>query len=280
MHKTPGTALPLTILEPGLAGGANAWQEVWSYRELLYFLVWRDLKVRYKQTALGAAWAVIQPLATMVVFSVFFGRLAGMPSDGVPYPLFSYAALVPWTYFASAVAAAAASLVGSQNLISKVYFPRLIVPLAAVTTPLVDATIALSVIGVLMAWYGVVPAVSIVALPLFALLAVVTAVGVGLWLAALNVEYRDVRYVLPFLIQFGLFVTPVAYPSSLVPAQWRALYSLNPMATVIEGFRWALVGTPAPSGVMIAASSLAAIVLLTAGLWHFHRTERSFADVI
>jgi lipopolysaccharide transport system permease protein len=277
--RTLDANLPLTVLEPSRASGAG-WRELWSYRELLYFLVWRDLKVRYKQTVLGAAWAVIQPFATMVVFSLFFGRLANMPSDGVPYPVFSYAALVPWTYFAAAVAAGAASLVSSQNLISKVYFPRLLVPLAAIATPLVDAAIALALIGAIMAWYGIVPTAAIVALPLFAALAIVTALGATLWLAALNVEFRDVRYVLPFVIQFGLFVTPVAYPSSLVPEPWRAVYSLNPMATVVEGFRWSLAGTPAPSGAMMGASVLAAALLLAGGYWHFNRTERTFADVI
>ena len=278
--QSPTDTLPLTILEPDGARGGSHWRELWSYRELLYFLVWRDLKVRYKQTALGAAWAVIQPLATMLVFSLFFGRLAKMPSDGVPYPVFAYAALVPWTYFAGAVTAAAASLVGSQNLISKVYFPRVIVPMAAVITPLVDASIALAMIALILAWYGIVPTVAIVTLPVFALLAVIAAAGLGLGLAALNVEYRDVRYVLPFLVQFGLFVTPVAYPSSLLPAEWRLVYALNPMASVVDGFRWALAGTPAPSLAMLLVSTAAAGLLLAIGLWHFTHTERSFADVI
>jgi lipopolysaccharide transport system permease protein len=271
--------MPLTVLEPTSAAGGG-WRELWSYRELLYFLVWRDLKVRYKQTVLGAAWAIIQPFATMVVFSLFFGKLANMPSDGVPYPVFSYAALVPWTYFAAAVSAGAASLVGSQNLISKVYFPRVLVPLAAVTTPLVDAAIALALVVVLMVWFGIVPAAAIVLLPLFAVLAIATALGAALWFAALNVEFRDVRYVLPFVVQFGLFVTPVAYPSSLVPEPWRALVFLNPMAAVVEGFRWTIAGTPAPDAQMVAGSVAAAVLLLASGYWHFIRTERTFADVI
>ncbi|MEW6320185.1 MAG: ABC transporter permease [Acidobacteriota bacterium] len=279
---TPETAAApvMTVIEPpGRVSGA-AWREVWAFRELLYFLVWRDLKVRYKQTVLGAAWAVIQPLATMVIFSLFFGRLAGMPSDGIPYPIFSYAGLVPWTYFATGIAGGAASLVGSQSLISKVYFPRLLVPLASVVTPIVDAGIALAVLLALMAWYGVVPGPALVLLPGFALLGLVAAAAVSLWLAALNVEYRDVRYVMPFLVQVWLFLTPVAYPTSLVPAAWRWVYGLNPMVTVVEGFRWTLVGTPAPAPAMVAASLVMVAALFWTGLGHFRRTERVFADVI
>jgi lipopolysaccharide transport system permease protein len=278
-HSAVTTIAPVVVVEP-FGSGTAGWRDLWQYRELLYFLVWRDLKVRYKQTILGAGWALIQPFATMVVFSLFFGTLASMPSDGVPYPVFSYAGLVPWTYFATAVSAGAASLVGNQNLISKVYFPRLLVPLAAVSTPLVDAAIALAFVGVIMLWFGVAPSGAIVALPLFALLAVATALGAALWFAALNVEFRDVRYVLPFVIQFGLFVTPVAYPSSLVPDEWRTLYSLNPMATVVEGFRWSLAGTPAPSAAMVAASVASAAATIATGYWHFTRTERTFADLI
>jgi lipopolysaccharide transport system permease protein len=270
----------VTIIDAGGRPPAAAGRDVWAYRELLYFLVWRDLKVRYKQTALGAAWALIQPFATMVVFSLFFGRLAGVPSDGVPYPVFSYAALVPWTYFATALAGGANALVGSQHLVSKVYFPRLLVPLSAVVTPVVDAVIALALLVVLMVWYGLAPAMSLLWLPAFALLALVAATAASLWLAALNVKYRDVRYVMPFLLQFWMFITPVAYPTSLVPEAWRGVYGLNPMVTVIEGFRWALVGTPAPSPAMGLASTASVLVLLWGGVRYFRRMESGFADVI
>jgi lipopolysaccharide transport system permease protein len=253
---------------------------VWAARELLWFLVWRDLKVRYKQTVLGALWAVIQPLATMGVFSLFFGRLAGVPSDGVPYPVFSFAALVPWTYFATALSNSAASLVGSQNLISKVYFPRLVVPLAAVATPLVDAAISGAMLGVLLVVFRVAPGPGVVWLPAFVALAVVTAGGAGLWLSALMVKYRDVRYVVPFAVQLWLFVTPVAYPTSLVPAAWRGVYALNPMATVVDGVRWALVQTPPPDAGMVTASLVTAAAGLASGWWYFRRTERVFADVL
>lgn len=270
----------VTVIDARRPAPPAAGRDVWAFRELLYFLVWRDLKVRYKQTALGAAWALIQPFATMVVFSLFFGRLAGVPSDGVPYPVFSYAALVPWTYFATALAGGANALVGSQHLISKVYFPRLIVPLAAVVTPVVDAAIALALLAVLMAWFGVAPAWPLVWLPAFAVLAVLAATAASLWLAALNVKYRDVRYVMPFLLQFWMFVTPVAYPTSLVPEAWRGLYGLNPMVTVIEGFRWSLLGTPAPSWEMALASTVSVLVALWGGARYFRRMESGFADVI
>jgi lipopolysaccharide transport system permease protein len=275
-----GAALPLTIIAPDRPAGAAGWRDLWSFRELLYFLIWRDLKVRYKQTVLGAAWALIQPVATMVVFAVFFGRLAKMPSDGVPYPLFAYAALVPWTYFASALTSGALSLVGSQHLISKVFFPRLIVPISAVITPLVDALIALSLMALLLPWYGYGLGLSVLWLPFFVLLMIGAALGAGLWLAALNVKYRDVRYILPFLVQFWMFVTPVAYPASLVPSRWLPVYGLNPMATVVEGFRWALVGSAPPPAAMMAASVVAVSVAIAGGVWYFRRTEGFFADVI
>ena len=253
--------------------------ELWAYRELLYFLVWRDVKVRYKQTVLGAAWAVIQPLLGMAVFSIFFGKLAKVPSDGVPYPIFSYAALVPWTYFATAIGNGGNSLVSSQNLISKVYFPRLLIPIAAVVTPLVDLAIAFGVLLLMMLWYGMLPTAAILWLPGLLMLAVASALAASLWLSALNVEYRDIRYVIPFLVQFWLFATPVAYPASLLPPPWRTLYGLNPMAGVVEGFRWVLLGTPAP-GAMTLVSCLVVVVLLIAGLIHFRRMEGTFADVI
>jgi len=277
-HVAP--AVEVTVILPGTQARPWAWRELWGHRELLSFLVWRDLKVRYKQTALGAMWAVIQPLATMVVFSIIFGRLGQMPSDGVPYPVFSYAALVPWTYFAAALGSGAASLVGSQSLLSKVYFPRLVIPAASVLVPLVDAAIALAMLFVLMAWYGIAPTPALVWLPAFTALAVAAAAGASLWLSALNVKYRDVRYVVPFLVQFWLFVTPVIYPTSLVPAPWKAAYGLNPMATVIEGFRWALIGAAPPDPAMVAASVASTGVLLWAGLRYFRRMEGLFADVL
>jgi lipopolysaccharide transport system permease protein len=252
--------------------------DLWHYRELLYFLVWRDVKVRYKQTVLGAAWAIIQPLFTMVVFAVFFGRLAKMPSDGVPYPLFAYAALVPWTFFAQAMSQASNSLVGSANLITKVYFPRLVVPLASVLSGVVDFLLAFTVLLVLMPWYRVGFSLRILYLPLFFLLAVITALAVALWLSALNVEYRDVRYAVPFLTQFWLFATPVAYPSSLLSEPWRTIYGINPMVGVVEGFRWALVNTGSAPGPMLAVSGIAAVTLLVAGAYYFRRLERTFAD--
>lgn len=279
-HAAPAPAIETTVILPGPQARPWAWRELWGHRELLYFLVWRDLKVRYKQTALGAMWAVIQPLATMVVFSIIFGRLGQMPSDGVPYPVFSYAALVPWTYFAAALGSGAASLVGSQSLLSKVYFPRLVIPAASVLVPLVDAAIALAMLFVLMAWYGITPTAALVWLPAFTVLAVAAAAGASLWLSALNVKYRDVRYVVPFLVQFWLFVTPVIYPTSLVPAPWKAAYGLNPMATVIEGFRWALIGAAPPDPAMVGASVVSTAVMLWAGLRYFRRMEGLFADVL
>lgn len=254
-------------------------RELWAYRELLYFLVWRDVKVRYKQTVLGAAWAIIQPFMTMVVFSVVFGRLAKMPSDGLPYPVFAFAALVPWGYFSSAISSGGNSLVGSGHLISKVYFPRLIIPMASVLTPLVDFGVAFLILLLMGLWYGIVPGLAMLWLPAFIGLAVVTALATSLWFAALNVEYRDVRYVLGFLTQFWLYASPVAYPASLVPERWRPLYGLNPMVGVIEGFRWALLGAPAP-GPLVLMSCLVVLALLVSGLAYFRRMEGTFADII
>jgi lipopolysaccharide transport system permease protein len=253
--------------------------ELWAYRELLYFLVWRDIKVRYKQTLLGAGWAIIQPLMTMVVFTIFFGHLAKVPSDGLPYPVFSLMALVPWTYFAAALAGCSTSLSGYQHIISKVYFPRLIIPMAAVIAPLVDFAIGFVVLIGFMVWYRIVPGPSIVWLPALMLLALATAASVGVWLAALNVRYRDVRYVLPFVVQLWMFATPVAYPASLVPERWRAVYGLNPMAGVVEGFRWALAGGPAPGVITLAAASVVA-VLMVGGAIYFRKLEGTFADII
>jgi lipopolysaccharide transport system permease protein len=231
-----------------------------EYRELLYFLIWRDIKVRYKQTALGAAWAIIQPVMTMVLFSLFFGRLAKMPSDGVPYPIFSFAALVPWTFFSLGLAQSSNSLVGSGSLIKKVYFPRLIVPVATVLAAVVDFALAFFVLLVMMLFYGIIPSINVLWLPAFVLLALVTALGVGLWLSALNVEFRDVRFIVPFLTQFWMFATPIAYPSSLLKEPWHTIYGINPMVGVVEGFRWALLGTNSAPGPIIVVSSLAALV--------------------
>jgi lipopolysaccharide transport system permease protein len=277
--QAPSDGFPL-VMEPSKGWASLRLREVWHYRELLYFLIWRDIKVRYKQTALGAAWAILQPFLTMVVFSIFFGRLANVPSDGVPYPVFSYAGLLPWQLFAFGIAQAGNVLVTNQNLITKVYFPRLIMPLAAVLSGLVDFAIAMVVLVALMLYYGIVPTVAIMTLPFFVLLAIATSLSVGLWLSALNVRYRDVRYIIPFLTQLWLFVTPVAYPASLVPEQWRFLYGLNPMAGVVEGFRWALLGTQSTVGPLVLLSSLVVSVLLVTGLLYFRRMERTFADIV
>jgi lipopolysaccharide transport system permease protein len=272
-------ALIATEIEPSTGLRPLDVRELSAYRELLYFLVWRDIKVRYKQTALGAAWAVLQPLLTMAVFSIFLGKLAHVPSDGLPYPLFSFAALIPWTYFAAALGSGALSVVGSQHLISKVYFPRLLIPLAAATTPLVDLAIGLVTLVPMMWWYGIALRPVILWLPFFVALAVLTAFGASLWLSTLNVAYRDVRYVVPFVVQFWMFATPVAYPSSLVPGKWRLLYSLNPMAGVIDGFRWALVGGPPPGQSVIISAAVAAF-LVAGGLVYFRSAEGTFADLI
>ena len=253
-------------------------RELWEYRELLYFLTWRDVKVRYKQTALGASWAILQPFLTMVVFSLFFGRLANMPSDGIPYPIFSYAALVPWTFFANGVTQSANSLVLNSNLIKKVYFPRLVIPIAGVFSGFIDFGLAFIVLIGMMLWYGFVPTVNVIWLPLLILLAVVTSLGVGFWLSAVNVQYRDIRYIVPFLIQMWMFVTPIVYPSSLLPEPWRTLYGLNPMAGVVEGFRWALLGTEKPEAIVLV-SALAAVALMVSGLYYFRRMERNFSDI-
>ncbi len=255
-------------------------RELWDYRELLYFLIWRDVKVRYKQTALGAAWAIIQPFSTMVVFSLFFGKLAKMPSDGIPYPIFSYAALVPWTFFASGLAQSSNSLVGSSNLITKVYFPRLVIPLSTVLSGIVDFFLALVVLIGMMLYYRMLPSLNIIWLPLFLLLAFVTALGVGLWLSAMNVKYRDIRYVVPFITQIWLFATPIAYPSSLLPDPWHIVYGLNPMVGVVEGFRWALFGTQIEAGAIVLLSALVALGLMISGAFYFRRMEKTFADIV
>jgi len=254
--------------------------DLWDYRELLYFLVWRDLKVRYRQTVLGASWAVLQPVMTMAVFTLFFGMVAGLPSDGIPYPLFAYSALVPWTFFAQGVALSSNSLVANQALIRKVYFPRLVIPIATVASILVDFAIAFAALLVMMAFYGVSVPPQAVWLPLFFLLAIAATVGVGLWLSALNVLYRDVQHVVPFMVQTWLFATPIVYPSSLIPEPWHTVYGVNPMAGVVDGFRWALLGTGTAPGPMLLVSILSAAALLVSSLLVFRRIERLFADVV
>jgi lipopolysaccharide transport system permease protein len=268
------------LIEPPRRWEALELGEFWRYRELLYFLTWRDVKVRYKQTAIGAAWAILQPFLTMVVFSVIFGGLMQVPSDGVPYPVFSYAALLPWNFFAGALNRSGNSLVYDANLISKVYFPRLILPLSAVLSLILDFGVAFVVLLVMMLFYGIVPGIAVVTLPLFLLLAFMTALACGIWLSAVNVKYRDVAYAIPFLTQFWLFVTPVAYPSTIIPERWRLLYSLNPMAGVVEGFRWALLGQQNLSWDLLLVSIIVVTTLLISGLFYFRRTEHEFADVV
>jgi homopolymeric O-antigen transport system permease protein len=272
------SALAVTYIRPGARSMSFTLREVWHARELLFFLVWRDVKVRYKQTVLGIGWTVLQPFLTMVVFTVFFGRLARVPSDGVPYPVFSLAALVPWTYFAAAATNGAMSLVGNQHLVAKVYFPRVLVPLAAVLMPAVDLVMAFGMLILLMAWYDVVPTPAAIALPLYAVLGALTAFAMTLWTSALSVRYRDARYVLPFVMQIWLFITPVAYPASMVPERWRLLYALNPMATVVEGFRSSLLGTPAPGAMAIIAVAVVAVTL-SAGIAYFRSVEGTIVDL-
>jgi lipopolysaccharide transport system permease protein len=266
------------LIEPSRGWVSLQLRELWAYRELLYFLVWREIKVRYKQTVLGVAWALLQPLFTMIVFSLFFGRLAKIPSDGIPYPVFSIVGLAPWTFFANALGQSANSLVANANLIAKVYFPRLAVPLSAVLSGAVDFAVALLVAAFFVWSFGGGPSAKLLWLPLFFVLAFVTALGAGLWLSALNVQYRDVRYVTPFLTQLWMFATPIAYPSSLLPEQWRAVYGLNPMAGVVEGFRWAAAGAQTQPGAMLAVSAVIATGVLISGAFYFRRMEKTFAD--
>jgi lipopolysaccharide transport system permease protein len=272
--------VPVTIIRPSRGWVSLNLRDLWQYRELLYFLTWRDIKVRYKQTVLGAAWAIIQPFFTMVVFSLFFGRLARVPSDGIPYPVFSYAALVPWTFFANGLSQSSSSLVASANLIRKVYFPRLVVPISAVMSGAVDFALASAVLLGMMLYYGIVLTAAVVWLPLLLLLALVTSLGVGLWLTAMNVQFRDVRYTVPFLVQAWMLATPIAYPSSLLDEPWRTLYGINPMAGVVEGFRWALLGTETAPGPIVLVSALVALGLLVSGAYYFRRMEKTFADVV
>ncbi|MCB8928164.1 MAG: ABC transporter permease [Ardenticatenaceae bacterium] len=286
-NMTPLTDIPITVIRPSRGWVSLQLDEVWKYRELLYFFIWRDIKVRYKQTILGAAWAIIVPFMNMVVFSLFFGKLANIPSDGIPYPLWSFAALVPWQFFTSGISTSSSSLVTSSNMIKKIYFPRLILPITAALSGIVDFVLAFLVLILMIVGYDVLNVEgfslnltsNVLWLPLFLLLAIVTAMGVGLWLSAMNVQFRDVRYVVPFLTQLWLFATPITYPSSLIPEPWRVLYGLNPMAGVVEGFRWALLNTDSTPGPILVASVVASIILLISGAYYFRRMEKTFADV-
>jgi lipopolysaccharide transport system permease protein len=271
---------PTSCIEPSKGWAAPKLGELWHYRELLYFMAWRDIKVRYKQTILGAGWAVVQPLATMAIFTLIFGRMAKMPSDGLPYSVFAFTALLPWNYFSQALTRSSNSLVGNSGLISKVYFPRLIVPLSAVIAPLVDFAVAFLALVCLMIWFSIAPTWHWLLLPLFLSFAAMSALAVGLWLAALNVRYRDVGHTIPFLVQFWMFASPVAYPVSLVPERWRLLYSLNPMAGVIEGFRWCLLGNGTLDLKVLAVSAITVAMLGWGGILFFKRIEKTFADVV
>jgi lipopolysaccharide transport system permease protein len=254
--------------------------QLWAYRELMYFLIWRDVKVRYKQTVIGIAWAVLQPLMTMFIFTVVFGVFAGVKSDGLPYPIFAYTALLPWNLFAGALSRCSSSIVGNSNLISKVYFPRLIAPVAAAVSGIVDFAVSFALLVGMLVWYRITPTWGVFLLPIFLLLTILAALSVGLWLSALNVRYRDIGYITPFLTQFWMFACPIAYPLNLVPSEWRLLYGLNPMVGAVEGFRWALLGKASPDLVAIGLSSVVVVVLLVGGLLYFNRMERTFADVV
>jgi lipopolysaccharide transport system permease protein len=280
-NSKSSSAASLTVrVEPSKGWVSLKLRELWEYRELLYFFIWRDIKVRYKQTVLGGAWAIIQPFFTMVVFSIFFGKLAKVPSDGIPYPIFSYAALVPWAFFANGLNQASNSMVGNSNLINKVYFPRMAMPLASVLSGIVDFALAFVMLIGMIFYFGMVPTVNVIWLPLFLMLAFICSLGTSLWLSAMYVKFRDVRHIVPFLTQIWLFATPIAYPSSLLSEPWRTLYGINPMAGVVEGFRWALLNTKTAPGPMIIVSSLVALALLISGAYYFRRMEKTFADVV
>lgn len=271
---------PEILIAPSKGWASLGLGELWEYRELVYFLVWRDIKVRYKQTVLGATWAVIQPFMAMVVFSIFFGDFAQVPSDGLPYPIWNYAAMVPWQFFANSLANSSNSLVSGSNMIKKIYFPRLALPLATVFAGVVDFVLAFSVLLLMILFYGILPTAKVLWLPFFLLVAFITSLGVGLWFSAMNVQFRDVRYTVPFITQLWLFATPIVYPSSIIPEQWRLLYSINPMVGVVEGFRWAMLGTDTAPGPIIIVSSLTAVGLLVSGVYYFRRMEKTFADVV
>lgn len=282
MELTAGNPLrkPSTVIQPRKRLFELDLNEIWSYRELLYFLVWRDVLVRYKQTVIGISWAVLQPLLTMAIFAIIFGKLANIPSDGKPYPVFAFAALLPWNYFSQALSRSGTSLVGERNLITKIYFPRLLIPLAASVSPVVDLFFSFLVMVALMMWYGIIPTLGLLILPLFIVLALLTALAVGLWASALNVKYRDVGHTIPFLVQAWMYASPIAYPVSMIPEKWRLLYSLNPMVGVIEGFRWSMLGSERPDFLIIVVSSAVMTVMLIAGLLYFKRMEQDFADII
>jgi lipopolysaccharide transport system permease protein len=278
--RVEAAAIPTVIVQPRKAFWDLELRHLWEYHELLFFLVWRDVKVRYKQTALGVAWAVLQPLLATLIFSIFFGRFAKIPSDGIPYPVFAYVGMVPWQYFANALTESSNSLVASQNLIKKVYFPRLIIPLGSVIAGLVDFTFGFIILIGMMFYYGIRPGGSIFLFPVFLLLAVCTALAAGLWLSALNVQFRDVKHTLPFIVQFWFFMTPVVYPSSMLPAKWRLVYGLNPMAGVVEGFRFAILGKGGGPSAMLLVSAAAVLVMLFGGVLYFRKMESTFADIV
>jgi lipopolysaccharide transport system permease protein len=280
MVETIGAKIPVIRIEPPRSSVALGLRDLWEYRELLYFLVWRDLKVRYKQTIFGASWAVLQPLTTMIIFTVIFGRFVKIPSDGLPYSIFAYTALLPWNYFAVALNRCIGSVVGEAHLISKVYFPRLILPLAGTLSGIVDFLISFTLVLGMMVWYGFGFRWLMLTVPLFLLFAMLTALAVGLWLSALNVRYRDIGHTIPFLIQIWMFCSPVVYPVSMIPEKYRLLYGLNPMAGVIEGFRWALLGKASPDFSVMVVSGIAVLVILAGGLFFFKNMERTFADVV
>jgi lipopolysaccharide transport system permease protein len=267
-------------IEPSKGWVRLGLRELWTYRELVYFMIWRDVKVRYKQSVLGAAWAIIQPFFTMIVFSIFFGKLAKMPSDGIPYPIFSYAALVPWAFFSNGLTQASNSLVGGSNLIKKVYFPRLAMPIASVLGGIVDFFLAFIMLIAMMYYFGMTPTIHVFWLPFFLILAFMTSLGTSLWFSAMYVQFRDVRHVVPFITQIWMYATPIVYPSSLLPEPWRSIYGINPMAGVVEGFRWALLGIGQAPGPIIIVSSFAAFMLMTFGAYYFRRLEKTFADVV
>jgi len=279
-QKLDSQELPALFIKPSCGWVLPQIKDVWAYRELLYFLVWRDLKVRYKQTVLGVLWAIIQPFFLMVVFSIFFGKLAKIPSEGIPYPIFAYTALLPWSYFAKSLNACSESVVAQRHLITKVYFPRLIIPASSVLSGIVDFAISFGILLVMMFYYQIIPTLTALLVPLLIIMSMATALGVGLWFSALNVRYRDIRYAISFLIQFWFFATPVVYPSSLIPGMWRFLYGLNPMVGVVEGFRGALLGKGQIIGPPFILSIIVIVLLLLTGIFYFRRMEKEFADVV
>jgi len=279
MEQTPESVQRI-LIQPSKGLFNFDLRELWQYNELLYFLVWKEVKVRYKQTIIGGAWAIIQPLLTMVIFTIIFGRLAKIPSDGMPYPVFTYTALLPWMLFAQALTRSGGSLVYNANLITKVYFPRLLVPLSAALAPIVDFIVSFLILLGMLAWYGIPPTLGILALPFFVALTLVTAISVNLWLAPINVKYRDVAHTLPFLSQIWMYASPVVYPLSMIPEKWQFLYSINPMVGVIEGFRWALLGKQSPNFMAMAISVIVVMALFLGGILYFKKMEQTFADVI